>query len=151
MAAHIETGTMAPPLQYQSYTLDHLGVVAGMCDELGIAELIDRVVVQDRDKRTVSVGTGVKAMILNGLGFVNRALYLIPHFFEGKPLARLLGPGIQAEHLNDDVLGRHLDELYEYGVTPLYSLLAAQAVQRLGLGCRFGHLDTTSFHTDGQV
>jgi transposase len=130
--------------------MNHLGVVAGMCDELGIAELIDRVIVQDSDKRTVSVGTGVKAMILNGLGFVNRALYLTPHFFEDKPLERLLGPGLQAEHLNDDVLGRHLDELYEYGVNPLYSLLAAQAVQRLGLSCRFGHLDTTSFHTDGQ-
>jgi transposase len=93
---------------------------------------------------------GVKAMILNGLGFVNRALYLTPHFFEGKPLDRLLGPGIQAEHLNDDVLGRHLDALYEYGVNQLYPLLAIQAVQRLGLGCRFGHLDTTSFHADGQ-
>src|SRR5512147_712306 len=150
MAAHIETGTMAPPLQYKSYTLDHLGVVAGMCDELGITELIDRVIVQDRDKRTVSVGTGVKAMILNGLGFVNRALYLTPHFFEGKPLDRLLGPGIQAEHLNDDVLGRHLEALYEYGVNRLYPLVAVQAVQRLGLGCRFGHLDTTSCHPDGQ-
>jgi transposase len=150
MAAHIETGTMAPPLQYKSYTLDHLGVVAGMCDELGIAELIDHVIVQDPDKRTVSVGTGVKAMILNGLGFVNRALYLTPHFFEGKPLDRLLGPGIQAEHLNDDVLGRHLDALYDYGVNQLYPLLAVQTVQRLGLVCRFGHLDTTSFHTDGQ-
>ena len=150
MAAHIETGTMAPPLQYKSYTLNHLGVVAGMCDELGIAELIDRVIVQDSDKRTVSVGTGVKAMILNGLGFANRALYLTPHFFEGKPLDRLLGAGIQAEHLNDDVLGRHLDELYEYGVNKLYPMLAVQTVQRLGLGCRFGHLDTTSFHTDGQ-
>jgi transposase len=150
MAAHIDTGTMAPPLQYKSYTLDHWGVVAGMCDELGIAELIDRVIVQDGDKRTVSVGTGVKAMSLNGLGFVNRALYLTPHFFEGKPLERLLGPGIQAAHLNDDVLGRHLDALYEYGVNQLYPLLAFQAVQRLGLGCRFGHLDTTSFHTDGQ-
>jgi transposase len=150
MAAHIETGTMAPPLRYKSYTMNHLGVVAGMCDELGIAELIDRVIVQDRDKRTVSVGTGVKAMILNGLGFANRALYLTPHFFEGKPLDRLLGPGIQAEHLNDDVLGRHLDELYEYGVNKLYPMLAVQTVQRLGLVCRFGHLDTTSFHTDGQ-
>ena len=150
MAAHIETGTMAPPLRYKSYTMNHLGVVAGMCDELGIAELIDRVIVQDSDKRTVSVGTGVKAMILNGLGFANRALYLTPHFFEGKPLDRLLGPGIQAEHLNDDVLGRHLDELYEYGVNKLYPLLAVQTVQRLGLGCRFGHLDSTSFHTDGQ-
>jgi len=59
MAAHIETGTMAPPLRYKSYTMNHLGVVAGMCDELGIAELIDRVIVQDSDKRTVSVGTEV--------------------------------------------------------------------------------------------
>ncbi len=40
MAAHIETGTMAPPLHCKSYTLDHLGWVAGMCDELGIAELM---------------------------------------------------------------------------------------------------------------
>jgi hypothetical protein len=63
MAAPIETGTMAPLLQYQSYTLNHLGVVAGRCDELGIAELMDRVIVQDRDQRTVSVGTGVKAML----------------------------------------------------------------------------------------
>lgn len=55
---------MAPPLQYQSATLDHWGVVAGMCDELGIAKRIDRVIVQNPDKRTVSVGTGIKAMIL---------------------------------------------------------------------------------------
>lgn len=150
MAAHIETGTLAPPLQYKSYTLNHLGVVAGMCDELGIAERMDRVIVQDSDKRTVSVGTGVKAMILNGLGFANRALSLTPPFFEGKPLERWLGPGIQAEHLNDEGLGRHLEERYEYEVNKLYPMLAVQTVQRLGLGGRFGHLDTTSFHTDGQ-
>lgn len=150
MAAHIETGTMAAPLQYKSYTLNHLGLVAGMCDELGIAEQIDRLITQDGDKRLVSVGTGVKAMILNGLGFVNRALYLTPHFFEDKPVERLLGPGIQAEHLNDDVLGRHLDELYEYGVNKRYPLVAVPAVKRLGLESRFGHLDTTSFHTDGR-
>jgi transposase len=35
-------------------------------------------------------------------------------------------------------------------VNQLYPLLAVQAVQRLGLVCRFGHLDTTRFHTDGQ-
>jgi transposase len=150
MAAPIETGTMAPPLRYKSYTLNHLGVVAGRCDELGIAELIDRVIVQDSDPRTVSVGTGVKAMILNGLGFANRARYLTPPCFEGQPLDRWLGAGIQAEHLNDAVLGRHLEALYEYGVNTLYPLLAVQAVQRLGLVCRCGHLDTTSFHTDGQ-
>jgi transposase len=149
MAAPIETGTMAPPLQYKSYTLNHWGLVAGMGDELGIAELLDRVIRQDRDQRTVSVGTGVKALILNGLGFVNRVRYLTPHFFEGKPLERLLGAGIQAEHLNDDVVGRHLEAVSAYGVNKRYLLLAVQAVQRLGLGCRFGHLDTPSLHTGG--
>lgn len=41
-------------------------------------------------------------MILNGLGWVNRALYLMPHFFKDKPVERLLGAEITAEQLNDD-------------------------------------------------
>jgi hypothetical protein len=47
-------------------------------------------------------------MVLNGLGFANRALYLTPNFFRDKPVERLIGEGIGAEHLNDDVLGRVL-------------------------------------------
>lgn len=135
---------------YHSQVLDHLGLVAGMFDELGIGEGIDRAIAQDLTKRTVSLGQAVKAMVLNGLGFVNQQLYLVPSFFQKKPLERLLGPGIDAAHLNDDVLGRTLDALYAYGVTPLYSLLAAQAAQRLGLSSHVVHLDTTSFHVDGR-
>ncbi|MGB5216320.1 MAG: IS1634 family transposase [Anderseniella sp.] len=133
-----------------SKLLEHLGLVAGMYDELGLGELVDRLIVQDEGKRRVSVGQAVKAMILNGLGFANRALYLTPLFFQDKPVGRLIGEGIEAGHLNDDVLGRALDEIYEYGPSRLYSQFAAQAVNRLGLVCRFGHLDSTGFHTDGQ-
>jgi len=89
-------------------------------------------------------------MVLNGLGFANRALYLIPLFFRDKPVARLIGEGIEAEHLNDDVLGRTLDAIYGYGPDILYPQMAAHAVKHLGLLCRFGHLDSTGFHTDGQ-
>lgn len=46
--------------------------------------------------------------------------------------------------------GRALEKLYEHDVTLLYARLASQAVRRLGLTPRFGHLDTTSFHVDGQ-
>src|SRR5262247_3765269 len=77
-------------------------------------------------------------------------LYLVPHFFQNKPLSRLIAPGIQASHLNDDTLGRALDTLYETGVTALYSLIAATAARRLGLTPTFSHLDTTSFHVDGR-
>jgi hypothetical protein len=43
------------------------------------------------------VGTAVVAMILNGLGFANRQLYLIPQFFANKPVEHLLGEGITAD------------------------------------------------------
>lgn len=144
------TNTAAPPQIYNSKVLDHLGLVSGMFDELGLGELIDQLIPQDHKKRNVSVGQAVKAMVLNGLGFMNRALYLTPKFFKDKPVDRLIGEGIEAFHLNDDVLGRALDDIFAYNPTKLYSHLAAQSVSRLGLSCRFGHLDSTSFHVDGQ-
>jgi transposase len=147
MATHIRTGTMVTPNTYQSRTLDHLGLVAGMYDELGIGEVLDRLVPQ---KRQVSVGQAVKAMVLNGLGFVDQRLYLTPRFFEDKPTERLVGAGIEAAQLNDDTLGRTLDELYQKGVTQTYLQVAPQAMQRLGVGVKACHLDSTSFHTDGR-
>ncbi|MEY3881082.1 MAG: hypothetical protein RIQ94_1878 [Pseudomonadota bacterium] len=34
---------------YSSYNLDHLSLVAGMVDELGLPELIDAVIIQDHE------------------------------------------------------------------------------------------------------
>ena len=138
------------PQPYRTQVLDHLGLVAGMFEELGIAEVIDRATKQDPEMRIVTAGHAVKAMVLNGLGFINQQLYLVPHFFQNKPISRLIAPGIQASHLNDDTLGRALDTLYDFGVTALYSLIVATAATRLGLTPTFRHLDTTSFHVDGR-
>jgi len=134
---------------YSSYNLDHLGLISGMVDELGLESLVDTLVPQDQHYRYVSVGKCVKAMILNGLGFANRTLYLMPHFFKDKPVERLFGEGIKAEHLNDDALGRALDSFYDYGTSNLYAQLAAQSVKRLGLSCKVGHFDSSTFHVDG--
>ena len=138
------------PQPYRTLILDHLGLVAGMFEELGITEVIDKATQQDPEMRIVTAGHAVKAMVLNGLGFINQQLYLVPHFFQHKPISRLIAPGIQASHLNDDTLGRALDTLYNFGVTELYSLIAATAATRLGLTPKFRHLDTTSFHVDGR-
>lgn len=134
---------------YASHPLDHHGLVAGMVDELGLVEKIDTLILQDLEQRRVSVGMAVKAMILMGLGFPQRALYLTPQFFANKPVERLLGAGLAADHLNDDALGRALDALYAYGVEPFYYLLAVGVVKQLGLSCAGGHLDATRFHVDG--
>ena len=138
------------PPSYRTQILDHLGLVAGMFEELGMTAVIDQATQQDPEMRIVTAGHAVKAMVLNGLGFVNQQLYLVPHFFHNKPLPRLIAPGIAASHLTDDPLGRALDTLYAYGVTELSSLIAATAARRLGLPSTFTHLDTTSFHVDGR-
>jgi transposase len=135
---------------YHSHILDHLGLVAGMFDELGIGDVLDHATHQNPARRDLTVGEAVKAMVLNGLGFMNHALYLVPRFFQNKPTSRLIAPHVTPAQLNDDALGRTLDTLYASGVTELYSLIAATAAKRLGLAPRFAHLDSTSFHVDGR-
>src|SRR5262245_7202213 len=114
-----------------------------MFEELGSTEVIDRATQQDPAMRIVTVGHAVTAMVLNGLGFLNPQLYLVPHFFHHKPISRLIAPGMQASHRNDDTLGRALDTLYAYGVPALSSRIAATAAKRLGLAPGFAHLDST--------
>jgi transposase len=130
--------------------LDHLGLVAGMFEKLGITEVIDKATQQDPAMRLVTAGHAVKAMGLNGLGCINQQLDLVPHFFQNKPLARRIAPDLQDSHRNDDTLGRTLDTLSDSGVTALYSRMAATAVKRLGLASRFAHLDSPSVHVDGR-
>lgn len=86
---------MSQEVEYQTERLDHLGIVAGACREVGIAEWLDERAGDQR--RSVSMGTATVAMILNGLGFSNRQLYLVPQYFENKPVEHLLGEGITAD------------------------------------------------------
>lgn len=44
------------------------------------------------------------------------------------------------EMLNDDTLGRALDELHAFGVTELFTLIARRACARLGLSPKRVHL-----------
>src|SRR5262249_36092950 len=105
------------PQPYRPQVLEHLGLVAGMFEELGLTDVIDRATKPAPEMRLVTAGHAVKAMVLNGLGVVNPQLYLVPHCFQTKPISRLIAPGIQASHLHDDPLGRARDTLYDCGVT----------------------------------
>lgn len=95
---------MNPSNEIQVQNLDHLGLVAGIIDEIGLVEQINQLVGQHECER-VSPGHVVKAMILNGLGFVSAPLYLFSKFFAGKATEHLIGEGVKPEHLNDDRMG----------------------------------------------
>lgn len=132
----------------RSERLDHLGIVAGVCLEIGLADYLDALA--GPTEQQVSVGTATVAMILNGLGFSNRRLYLVSQFFATKPVEHLLGPGITADLLHDDCLGRTLDWLYDHDPTTLLAGIARQARQRFGVAARQVHVDTTSFAVSGE-
>jgi DNA-binding transcriptional LysR family regulator len=90
---------------YVNERLDHLGIVAGVCQEIGLAAWLNAQ--EPGSRQQVSVGTATVAMVLNGLGFSNRQLYLVPQFFANKPLEHLLGSGITAEMRECRLLGAH--------------------------------------------
>ena len=118
---------------YSGKNIDHLGLIAGMVDELGIVEVIDNALSQDHEKRHISIGQTIKALIINGLGFTGRPMYLTPQFFATKPTKVLIGEGVKAEHLNENTIGRAMDSLYKHGVSALFSLISSRAFDALKL------------------
>jgi transposase len=123
--------------------LDHLGIVAGVRQGIGLAAYLDALAGPSHQQ--VSVGTATVAMVLNGLGFSNRRLYLAPQFFATKPVEHLLGPGITAEQLHDDCLGRTLDWLYTHDPTALFDGIARQARRQFGIAARQVQVDTVTY------
>ena len=135
-------------LEIQVQDLDHLGIIAGIVDQMGLVRLMDQAL-GIHPQQIVSPGQAVKAMILNGLGFVSAPLYLYEGFFAGKATAHLLGEHITPQHLNDDCLGRTLDKVEEYGCSELFSLIAMNAYRVFSLSVRRYHLDSSSFSVHG--
>jgi transposase len=92
--------------------LDHLGIVAGIIDEIELVEEVNKIV-GITTQEILCPGQVMKAMILNGLGFLSAPLYIFEEFLVGKATSHIIVKGILPEHLNDDRLGRALDKYYQ--------------------------------------
>jgi transposase len=130
-------------------SVNHLGIVAGAFDALGIAKIIDRAIPKTRH-HNLSHSQVIKAMSINGLGFVERRLYLFPDFYEDIAVERLLGEGVRQDQLNDDVLGRTLDAIADYGPTELFNEIVAECLLPTEFGSHCIHVDTTNFSVTGE-
>lgn len=129
--------------------LNHLGIIAGIIDEVDIVNIINQELGIE-SQEIVNSGEIVKAIILNGLGFVSQPLYLFPRFFEDQATEHLLGKGILPEHLNEHKIGRVMDQLYDFGLSKLFLLIALAAVKKYQINLDFTHLDSSSFSVHGQ-
>ena len=70
---------MSPIENTKIKNIAHLGIVAGLIDEIEIVEIINyKLGIDCREK--IASGILVKAILINGLGFVSRPLYLLFFF-----------------------------------------------------------------------
>jgi transposase len=136
-------------MEVTAKSIHHLGVVSGICDEIELEKTINSIIPTKMNTK-LSMGTRVKAMVINGLGFTGRPLYLTEQFFENKALNLLLGKEIESTDLNDDSLGRALDAISDAGPEFLFSAIASRAVKLYKVQTKKLHLDTTSYSVDGQ-
>lgn len=134
---------------YETYRLDHLGIVAGICEQIKLVETIDEMLIMPSGRK-VSCGQATLAMVLNAMGLNGRALYLTPEYMANKPVEHLFGEGYRASDFNDDALGRGLDELHQTGVTEIFAALANKAVAEFVVAHEYVHLDTTTLSVTGE-
>ena len=129
--------------------IDHLGIVAGIIDDIGMVEIINQKL-GEHPQQKVSAGHVLKALILSCMGFLSAPLYLFSQFFVGKATEHLLGEGIKAEHLNARRIGRVLDQLYAYGISTLFMSIAVEVVKTFGVSLGGIHGDSSSFYVHGE-
>lgn len=130
--------------------MDHHGLVAGACLDLKIAEKINAKIASKDPRRVVQPGEAVVAMIINGLGFTNRRLYLTPQFFKSKAIESFFENKITADDLDDHALGKALDEISQYGSSKMFGEIAFEIAMEQNLLGDKAHLDSTSFVLQGQ-
>jgi transposase len=135
--------------KYSSKDLSHHGIVSIICDEIGLVETIDQIIPPD-SRAEITIGESVKLMVINGLGFSSRPLYLESQFFESKPVQRLLGREIEAKQITDDRLGRCLDRCFDNGCSQIFAKIATKAAVRYNVDQKFRHLDTSSMNVNGE-
>src|SRR3990167_8268008 len=130
--------------------IDHHGLVAAVSRDLGISEKINRRIASKDPRRKIQPGLAAVAMIINGLVFTNRRLYLTPQFFQSKAVEFLFEEKVGSEDFNDHALGKALDEIADYGSSKLYGEIAFEIALEQGLLGPRAHHDSTSFLLHGQ-
>ena len=115
----------------------------------GMRRLIDERCGFDREKRILSPGMVVKALIGPTFNVQKKhPLYLVGTAYSAAPTDRLFGPRVEKTDLYDTALARGLDTLFDADLTSLFRECSDLAVRRLGLESDIYHMDSTniSFH-----
>ena len=125
--------------------VNHLPIIRAYAEKLRLAQIVNERVPSEMN---IPPGVVILALVLDTLSG-RTPLYRLDESFAGLDTEALLGQKIEAEELNDDLLGRVLDRTFRAGTLKIFSAVSRQAVQVFPVeGQRF-HYDTTSVNVFG--
>jgi transposase len=128
------------PEDIQAADVSFLPIVAAYVKRLGIVDEVNRLCPTRSD---VSAGQVVLALILDTLSG-RSPLYKLERSFIGQDMELLFGEDIPPSKLNDDVVGRTMDALFDAGTGLILTAVVLNGVKQYALDTQASHHDTTS-------
>lgn len=133
------------PEEIQAADVGFLPIIAAYVKRLGIVDEVNRLCPTRSD---VNAGQVVLALILDTLSG-RSPLYKLERSFVGLDMELLFGENIPPSKLNDDVVGRTMDALFDAGTGLILTAVALSAVKQYTLVTQASHHDTTSVSVYG--
>jgi transposase len=128
--------------RFDTQTVGALPVISEFCDQLRLAEIIDKAVPWEGN---IPLGTLVEVLIMNRL-MKPKALFRIGEWADEAGVTDYFG--LTAEQLNDDCLGRALERINKHGAA-VQPALVLQAIRRFKLDVSQVHYDVSDVELFG--
>ncbi|KDE45823.1 IS1634 family transposase [Geobacillus sp. CAMR5420] len=123
------------------YESSYLNIISTIFKDLGLPQLIDRLVPVDPQCQTRA--SDVVGLLLLDILSGRQALVHLERWAHDIDLPKLIRPGLDPSWFNDDAIARHLDRLYEANIHQVLSSCLVQIYKKEGLPLRVFHADTT--------
>ena len=135
-----------------STELGNIGLTAAGVDYFGLAPVIESCIGNIGSHVKVTQSELVKLLCCQVLNVPYQSLYETSEFYRGKPVRALTGnEELNVEDINRDVLSRLLDAIADFGPERLFLRCSQEVATKLELNHVSVHIDSTSFHYEGQT
>ncbi|ASS99514.1 transposase [Geobacillus thermocatenulatus] len=129
------------------YESSYLHIISAITKQLGLHQLIDRMVPVDPQCQTRP--SDIVLLLWLDIFSGRQALVHLEGWAHEMDLPKLIREGVQPSQFNDDAIARHLDRLYDAGIHSIVSECLLQIYQKERIPLRVFHADTTSFSLYG--
>lgn len=133
------------PEEIRASDVSFLPIVASYVKRLGIVDEVNRLCPTNRG---VQSGEVLLALILDTISG-RTPLYKLDQSFVQQDMELLFGRDIPVSKLNDDLVGRTMDAMFEAGTGLILTTVAINGVRQYDLDTRCAHHDTTSLTVYG--